>query len=121
MVSFVLPNALNTEFAAVNSWRDIPLIGYAFPIVGFFLAPIYPLINSVMLTALPKKLHSPMTGLIIIFSALGGTLGSRLIGYLFKNIGAESAFGYLVIPMLVLLGALFVLNHLSKNSPWAKT
>ena len=62
-------------------------MGFAFPLVGLFIAPIYPLLNSVVLSALPNKLHSSMTGLIVVFSALGGTLGSRVIGYLFKNEG----------------------------------
>ncbi len=116
MVLFVLPRAINAEISNVNSLLDIPLIGYAFPIVGLFLAPIYPLINSVILTALPNKLHSPMTGLIIIFSAIGGTLGSRLIGYLFKNVGAESAFSYTIIPMIVLLICLTLLKRLSDSA-----
>ncbi len=113
MVVFVLPRAVSAEIGDVQSLADIPLIGYAFPFVGLFIAPIYPLLNSVVLSALPKKLHSPMSGLIIIFSALGGTLGSRLIGILFKEVGAESAFSYTLIPMAVLFVMLFVLKRLT--------
>jgi hypothetical protein len=40
----------------INTLSDIPLIGFAFPLVGLFIAPIYPLLNSVVLSALPKKL-----------------------------------------------------------------
>ncbi len=115
MVLLVLPKAITSKISGVTSIFDIPFLGFAFPLVGLFLAPIYPLINSVVLSALPQKLHSPMSGLIIIFSALGGTLGSRAIGYLFKNIGAETAFSYTVIPLLLLLASLFALNHLTKN------
>ena len=100
----------------MTALSDIPLYGYAFPLVGLFLAPIYPLINSVVLSSLPKKLHSPMSGLIIIFSAIGGTLGSRTIGYLFKNIGAESAFSYTVIPMGLLFVCLIGLYQLTKKT-----
>lgn len=116
MVQFVLPQAINSKITNVNSLLDIPLYGYAFPLIGLFLAPIYPLINSVVLSSLPQKLHSPMSGLIIIFSAIGGTLGSRAIGYLFKNVGAESAFAYTLIPMVLLLLCLFVLNQLTKET-----
>ena len=115
MVVFVLPKAINAHIGDVQSFTDIPLIGYAFPIVGLFLAPVYPLINSAVLSALPKKLHSPMAGLIIIFSAIGGTLGSRLIGYLFKNVGGENAFMYTLIPMVLLLVALTALNRLTRT------
>lgn len=113
LVIFVLPKTLDLEVGAINSLSDIPLIGFAFPLVGLFIAPIYPLLNSVVLSALPKKLHSPMTGLIVIFSALGGTVGSRIIGYLFKTVGAQSAFYYTLIPMGLLLGALFLLKRLT--------
>ena len=56
-----------------------------------------------------------MTGLIVIFSALGGTLGSRIIGILFKNVGAETAFYYTLVPMGLLLLALFVLRRLTAS------
>ena len=112
---FVLPKAVSNKITGVESLLDIPFYGYAFPLVGLFLAPIYPLINSVILSALPKHLHSPMAGLIIVFSALGGTIGSRLIGYLFMNVGAENAFSYVVFPVLALLACLFFLFRLTNR------
>lgn len=119
MVLFVLPQAINSKITGVQSLLDIPFYGYAFPLVGLFLAPIYPLINSVVLSALPKKLHSQMSGLIIIFSAIGGTLGSRAIGFLFKNVGAESAFTYTIIPMVLLFISLILLNRLTSSNTQA--
>ena len=115
LVLFVLPYAVSAQVGTINSLTDLPLIAFAFPIVGLFLAPIYPLINSVVLSALPQRLHSPMTGLIVIFSALGGTLGSRIIGILFKEVGAEQAFYYTLIPMGLLLIALFALRRLTAH------
>lgn len=113
MVVLLLPQAINAEVGTIEHLSDIPLIGFAFPIIGLFLAPIYPLINSAVLSALPKRLHSPMTGLIVIFSALGGTLGSRAIGYLFKTVGGDTAFYYTLIPMGLLFIALFFLKRLT--------
>ncbi len=115
MVYFVLPMAVESKISGVETLSDIPILGYAFPIVGLFIAPIYPLLNSVILTSLPKSLHSHMSGLIIIFSAIGGTLGSRLIGILFKQAGAAEAFKYTLIPMALLLLAIFVLKNLTKK------
>jgi fucose permease len=115
IVILVLPKAVSSELSPIERFVDIPLIGFVFPLVGLFIAPIYPLLNSVVLSALPQRLHSPMSGLIIIFSAIGGTLGSRLIGYLFKHVGGASAFYYLLIPMLALLASFIILNRLSKN------
>ncbi|RKS15363.1 sugar MFS transporter [Flavobacterium sp. 120] len=113
IVVFVLPKTVGLDVKEINSLGDIPLIGFAFPLVGLFIAPIYPLLNSVVLSALPKKLHSSMTGLIVVFSALGGTLGSRVIGYLFKNEGPENAFYYTLIPMSLLLVSFFILKKLT--------
>jgi len=113
IVIFVLPKAVKADIGVVETLADVPAIGYAFPLVGLFIAPIYPLLNSAVLSALPKKLHSPMSGLIIIFSALGGTLGSRIVGYLFKNLGADQAFTYTLVPMSLLLVVLFVLKKLT--------
>ncbi|MBL0025002.1 MAG: MFS transporter [Saprospiraceae bacterium] len=115
MVVFVLPKTVSAHVGIINSFSDLPLIAFAFPVVGLFIAPIYPLLNSVVLSSLPKKLHSPMTGLIVIFSALGGTLGSRIIGWLFKTVGGGQAFYYTLIPMAGLFIALFILKNLTKE------
>lgn len=116
LVIFVLPKTVGLDVKEINSLGDIPLIGFAFPLVGLFIAPIYPLLNSVVLSALPQKLHSSMTGLIVVFSALGGTIGSRVIGYLFKNEGPENAFYYTLIPMSLLLVSFFILKKLTTKS-----
>lgn len=117
MVWFVLPQTVGLKVGEINSISDIPFIGFAFPIVGLFIAPIYPLLNSVVLSAMPKSLHSSMTGLIVVFSALGGTLGSRVIGWLFTTVGAENAFYYTLIPMALLIVAYVILKKLtSKNA-----
>jgi fucose permease len=110
IVGFVLPSVFNLETVTIEKVTDIPFIGFIFPIIGLFIAPIYPLINSVVLSALPIKMHSSMTGLIVIFSALGGTFGSRIIGYLFEHIGGHKAFFFMLAPMSILILALFMLN-----------
>lgn len=115
IVGWVLPIALEHKTMEINSISDIPLIGFVFPIIGLFIAPIYPLINSVILSSLPKYLHSAMAGLIIIFSALGGTLGSRIIGYLFEHIGGAKAFFFILIPMIILLLSLYMFNKTVKK------
>ena len=80
LLPFVLPQVLSYKSDPIHSLIDVPLIGYVFPIIGLFISPVYPLISSATLSALPQRMHSAMTGLIVIFSALGGTLGSRIIG-----------------------------------------
>lgn len=116
IVLFVLPKTVGLQVVNINSLYDIPLIGFAFPLVGLFIAPIYPLLNSVILSALPNKLHSSMTGLIVVFSALGGTIGSRIIGWLFMNHGPENAFYFTLIPMTLLLISFFILKKLTTKN-----
>ncbi len=107
MVLFALPQTQNLSPKPINALSDVPVIAYVFPLIGFFLAPIYPLINSFVLSATEKMFHSPMASLLVFFSAIGGTLGSRLVGYLFKNIGGQKAFYFSLVPMAVLLICLF--------------
>ncbi|WP_435355209.1 MFS transporter [Emticicia sp. SJ17W-69] len=116
MVITVLPQTSNLEIKEINSLTDVPVIAYVFPLIGFFLAPIYPLVNSIVLSATEKVFHSPMASLLVFFSAIGGTLGSRLVGYLFKNIGGEKAFYFALIPMAILAICLFILNNIQKKT-----
>ena len=115
MVMFVLPKTIEVTVGHISSINDVPLIGFAFPIVGLFIAPIYPLIISAGLSALPKKLHSPMTGLIVVFAALGGITGSILVGWLFKEVGPKEAYFYTLMPMALLLISVILLNRLTKQ------
>ncbi|MBK8852251.1 MAG: MFS transporter [Saprospiraceae bacterium] len=116
IVVFILPKTINAGGSEIQSFGDLPLLAFAFPLVGLFIAPIYPLLNSAVLSALPQQLHSPMTGLIVIFSAIGGTLGSRMIGYLFKHTGADQAFYYTLIPMAALVICVTLLRKLTLKS-----
>jgi FHS family glucose/mannose:H+ symporter-like MFS transporter len=103
IVLFVLPQTQNLAPKEIHSLADVPVIAYVFPLIGLFLAPIYPFINSFVLSATEKIFHSPMASLLVFFSAIGGTLGSRLVGYLFKHIGGQKAFYFSLIPLTVLL------------------
>ncbi len=115
MVIFILPQTQNLKPGVINSLKDVPIIAYVFPLIGFFLAPIYPLINSFVLSATEKIFHSPMASLLVFFSAIGGTLGSRLVGYLFKHIGGQKAFYFSLVPMTVLLICLFFFYGVQKK------
>jgi fucose permease len=99
----------------ITSLSDVPTLGFILPLIGLFIAPIYPLLNSTVLSSLPKSLHSPMSGLIIIFSALGGTIGSRIVGELFESIGGASAFYFLLIPMGLLIVFVLLIDRMSKK------
>jgi FHS family glucose/mannose:H+ symporter-like MFS transporter len=99
----------------IENTTDVPVLGFILPLIGLFIAPIYPLLNSTVLSSLPKSLHSPMSGLIIIFSAIGGTIGSRVIGELFESIGGANAFYFLLIPMSLLIIFVLLIDRMSKK------
>lgn len=105
-----------TEVVVLKNLSDLPMLGFVLPLIGLFIAPIYPLLNSTVLSHLPKSLHSPMSGLIIIFSALGGTLGSRIVGILFKNIGGVKAFYFLIIPIVLLILSVMLIQRMIKKA-----
>ncbi|MEW9798489.1 MFS transporter [Alteromonas sp. CYL-A6] len=102
-----LPLAENVEGQAITSWLDAPLAAFLIPLIGLMMAPIYPVINSVMLSALPKIQHAPMTGLIVVFSALGGTTGSIITGFVFDAMGGQRAFYLSLLPIALIMVTLF--------------
>lgn len=112
----VLPKLQITgEVTQISALIDVPFLGFVLPLIGLFIAPIYPLLNSAVLSSLPKHLHSAMSGLIIIFSALGGTIGSRIVGTLFERIGGVNAFYFLMIPIGLLIVFVLRINSIIKK------
>jgi fucose permease len=107
MVLLALPLTRGLAIDANVTWANAPLATFLFPLIGLFMAPIYPGINSVMLSSLPKNQHSCMTGLLVIFSALGGTTGSFITGYVFGNFSGHFAFYLTLVPISLVLVTLF--------------
>ncbi len=109
-----LPLAEKVAEGSVHSLLDAPLAAYLVPLIGLMMAPVYPVINSVMLSALPKIQQAPMTGLIVVFSALGGTTGSIITGFIFDAMGGQRAFGLSLVPIAGLLVTLYLFKQLSQ-------
>lgn len=120
MVLLTLPLAQNAGNQAITGWESAPLVAFVFPMIGLIIAPIYPAINSVILSSLPTKQHGIMAGLIVIFSALGGTTGSLITGYIFEHFGGQSAFYFSLIPMGILIICLVIFNRLSEKIEFTK-
>jgi len=115
LILVALPLAAHAQPLGTDiGWLNAPPAAYLLPATGLLLAPIYPAINSAMLSALPQRQHAAMTGLIVVFSALGGTLGSFVTGRLFVAFDGTTAFGLLLVPVAVLAVSLNRLRrHLS--------
>ena len=113
LVLLVLPLAKNVSPREINSLADLPVVSYLFPLIGLFLAPLYPLVNSTMLTSTDKVHQSSLAGLLTFFSAIGGTVGSLIVGNLFDHLGGDKVFYLSLIPFTLIFISLFIINRLS--------
>jgi len=57
-----------------------------------------------------------MAGLIVVFSALGGTTGSMITGTVFDNFDGQTAFYLSLIPMALMLIALWFFRQLKAKA-----
>jgi FHS family glucose/mannose:H+ symporter-like MFS transporter len=117
LVFIALPLANNASHHLITEWKDVPFAAYIFPLIGFFLAPVYPAVNSVILASLPKSRHGSMSGLIVVFSALGGSLGSVITGFIFQHYGGQAAFYFSLIPVTCLIIALSIFKKIKNKQP----
>ena len=113
IVVLVLPLARNVVADPAAGLLHAPLAAYLIPLMGLLMAPIYPVINSVVLSSLPKPMHAAMTGLIVVFSALGGTLGSYITARVFAAFDGIQAFYFSLVPMTLLLVTLALFKRRS--------
>jgi fucose permease len=102
--------------AIVQRWSEVPPSVVILPLIGLLLAPIYPTMNSVVLSALPVERQAGMTGLIVVFSAIGGTLGSFLTARIFAGFGGRVAVASVLVPVAMLLGGLLLLRRLTHTA-----
>ena len=116
LVLLALPLASSVGNRTVTGWGDAPLAAFVFPMIGLFIAPIYPAINSTILSSLPLRQHGPMAGLIVIFSALGGTTGSIVTGNVFQAYGGQTAFYFSLVPIVLLLVLITVFSRMQKRA-----
>lgn len=111
LIVLTLPLTQGLTAQADLSWATAPLAAFILPLIGFFMAPIYPAINSVILSSLPRDRHAAMAGLIVVFSALGGTTGSFITGRSFAAFGGQTAFYLSLIPMAAIFASIFLLRR----------
>ncbi|QIP12129.1 MFS transporter [Spirosoma aureum] len=116
LVLLALPLASSVGDKAVTGWGDAPIAAFIFPMIGLLIAPIYPAINSAILSSLPLRQHGPMAGLIVIFSALGGTTGSIITGHVFEAYGGQTAFYFSLVPIGLLLVLLTIFRRMQART-----
>lgn len=115
----VVTAAAFSTFPPSTSWATAPWPAFVLPLCGIFLAPMCPIFNSLVLSAVPASDQGLISGLIVIFSALGGAAGSVITGFVFQAIGGAYSFYVVLIPLIGLFGGVFLFNRLLK--PLQKT
>lgn len=116
IILVILPFTSQLSPQQVTSLFDVPVAAYLLPLVGLMMAPIYPALNSVMLSCLKRSQHAAMTGLIVVFSALGGTTGSVITGFVFELLGGQQAFYMSILPMMFILISLYFFRKLTRKT-----
>lgn len=94
----------------INSWADVPLVALLFPLIGIFIAPTSPILNSTILSTFPKAKHTLVMTIITIFGALTGSIAARLLGELFDWFGGIMAFKLTTVLPLIIV-ALVILPY----------
>ena len=115
LVLLTLPTTSGLTPRADVTWLDAPAAAYIFPLIGVFMAPIYPIVSSVVISALPREKHAAMVGLLVIFSALGGTIGSLITGVVFDRFSGQTAFYLVLLPIALIAGALVWLDRVTRR------
>lgn len=115
MITFMLPHNPH-QYVTITHWSQVSWQAFLFPAVGIFIAPVYPIICSTLISAIPKNYQSGMMGLILVFSAIGGSVGSKLIGVTFGIAGGQQAIGITLLPLSILLITLFFYRHVRESN-----
>ena len=119
LIIITLPMAEGHQATGITQHSDAPLAAFILPMIGLLMAPLYPILNSVMLSALDSHKQAAMTGLIVVFSALGGTTGSVITGYLFEHMGGQHAFYMQLVPVVGIIAAIFLFRQVSQKDQTA--
>lgn len=85
-------------------------IMYIFPLIGFFLAPLYPVFNSQFLSKQSPESVKVNVSYINFFSSIGSSVGSYIMATIFQNKQSSHFLFFLSLILLIifLLGYFFV-------------
>lgn len=93
-----------------------PVLLYLFPVIGLFLSPLYPVINSKMITQVNKEKINLFTSLIVIFSSLGSSISSITMSLLFGNQLLSFYPVYILFFVIILLFISLIYFNLAKKN-----
>ncbi|TDX87004.1 MFS transporter [Epilithonimonas xixisoli] len=86
------------------------ILVFLIPLVGLFLAPLYPLYNSEILNKIPAEKTHYFVSIVVICSSLGSSLGSIYMAMIFYHKMSYFYPIFIFLPLLIIFGLTFVLN-----------
>lgn len=89
------------------------LLIFIMPIIGLFLAPLFPLYNSEILNEIPKEKTHLLVSIVMIFSSLGSSVGSLYMAVIFHKNMSNFYPLFILLPLLIIFGLTFFLNKTS--------
>lgn len=99
LIIFVLIIIAGIQFLDMDNSK---ILLYLFPVIGLFLSPLYPVINSKMIAQIDKTKANLFTSLIVIFSSLGSSVSSIIMSILFGNQLLSYYSVYILLAVIVL-------------------
>ncbi len=82
------------------------VLRFLFPVIGLFLSPLYPVVNSKMIAQVDKERINLFTSLIVIFSSLGSSVSSIIMSVLF----GKELLDYYPLYILLAVSVLFMVS-----------
>lgn len=80
------------------------------PLIGLFLAPLFPLYNAEILNKIPKEKTHLLVSIVMICSSLGSSVGSLYMATIFhKNVSSFYPL-FISLPLLIIFALTFFLN-----------
>ena len=89
------------------------ILVFLFPVIGLFLSPLYPVVNSKMIAQIDKEKINLFTSLIVIFSSLGRSVSSIIMSVLFGKELLNYYPIYILFAVLVLFTVSLIYFRLS--------
>jgi len=100
-----------SQILVLNIKENLWILLFIFPILGLFIAPLYPLYNSRFLANIEKEKVNLMVSFIVIFSSMGSSVGSLGMSYVFA-LGADLYFMlFAMLPLLLILALTIIFSR----------
>ena len=103
MLLFTFANLQKGLGANATSIFNVPLLAFGIPLLGLFIAPVYPTLVSTMLSTFTVAQQPMLMSVLMISGAIIDSFAVQLTGVLFDKIGGINAFKVNMLGSLLFL------------------